>query len=191
MTRTENFSRRDFLRLGAVAGASVATVGTLAGCAAEEPAAAPAPEPAKEPEPTPEPESEPMADTGETAGDTIYIVDRIQCKPGDGKAMFDHYMSEYAPGAQERGMTLVNSSVNPPIWLTDSDSTNTLEFVWSVAGMMGWAGMVGVARFDPEVAPKIVDFWYGVDDRVLSRTRTLSAPESDVESLTTLARLGA
>lgn len=191
MTRTENLSRRDFLRAGAVAGVSMAAVGALAGCASEQPASSPEPEVAEELEAAPEVEPEPMADTGEAAGDTIYIVDRIQCKPGDGKAMFDHYMSEYAPGAQERGMTLVNSSVNPPIWLTDSDSTNTLEFVWSVAGMMGWAGMVGVARFDPEVAPKIVDFWYGVDDRVLSRTRTLSAPDSDVESLTTLARLGA
>lgn len=183
MTCIANLSRRDFLRAGAVAGMGMATAGALAGCVSQEPAAAP--------EPAPETEPESMADTGEPAGDTIYIVDRIQCKPGDGKAMFDHYMSEYAPQAQERGMTLVNSSVNPPIWLTDADSSNTLEFVWSVAGMMGWAGMVGVARYDPEVAPKIIDFWYGVDDRILSRTRTLSAPDSDVESLTTLARLGA
>lgn len=126
-----------------------------------------------------------MAETGESAGDTIYIIDRIECKPGDGKAMYEHYLENYVPGAKERGMTLVLDSVNPPIWLTDEDSHNTLEFVWSVAGMMGWAAMVGVARMDPEVAPKIIDFWRGVDDRVIARTRTLSAPEADVESLTT------
>ena len=88
-------------------------------------------------------------------------------------------------------MTLVNASVNPPIWLTDEVSNNTLEFVWSVPGMMGWAAMVGVSRYDPEVGPALIDFWRDVDDRVLSRTRTLSAPESDVESLTTLAALNA
>lgn len=189
--KTEDFSRRDFLRMGAVAGVSAAALGALAGCSQQEPVAASEPMPETGDAAAPEAQPEPAADAGETAGDTIYIVDHIECKPGDGKAMFEHYMSEYVPGAQQRGMTLVNSSVNPPIWLTDEDSTNTLEFVWSVAGMMGWAGMVGVSRYDPEMAPKLIDFWYDVDDRVVSRTRTLSAPDSDVESLTTLARLGA
>lgn len=189
MTRIEDISRRDFLRAGAVAGASVAALGALSGCAAE--ASAPEPETASGSEPTPD--SEPMPDTGEAevAADTIYIVDVLHAKPGDGKALFDHYMDKYVPGAEARGMTLVHSNVNPPIWLEDDTANNTLEFVWSVPGMMGWAGMVGVSRYDPEVGPALIDFWYDIDDRVESRTRTLSAPDTDVESLTTLARLNA
>ena len=186
----EDFSRRDFLRMGAMAGASVAALGTLSTLSPETALAAEevkddAEDKAKEAEPA----SEDEAAAEEPTTDTIYIVDRICCKPGDGKAMYEHYMKNYVPGAKERGMTLVNSSVNPPIWLTDDDSNNTLEFVWSVPGMMGWAAMVGVSRYTPGVAEEIIKFWYDVDDRVVSRTRTLSAPDADVESLTTLARL--
>ena len=179
---TESVSRRNFVKLGA-AGASAVALGALsAGVALAEGGAGT--------EGAPD-ESEASAQ-GASTTDTIYIVDVIHCKPGDGKDMYDHYMNDYVPGAEERGMTLVNASVNPPIWLTDEVSNNTLEFVWSVPGMMGWAAMVGMSRNgDPEVRDAIIEFWRGVDDRVLSRTRTLSAPEADVESLATLARLGA
>ena len=178
----ENISRRSFVRLGATGASAVALGAMSAGAAlADEEAEASAAQDAG---------NAPDAQTPAT--DTIYIVDVIHCRPGDGKDMYDHYMGDYAPGAQERGMTLVNASVNPPIWLTDEVSNNTLEFVWSVPGMMGWATMVGMSRNgDPAVRDSIIEFWRGVDDRVLSRTRTLSAPDADVESLTMLARLGA
>lgn len=179
----EACSRRDFIKAGAVAGLSVAAMGTLAGCASaseEEPAPA-------EPETTPEPAE--SAEQTQPETDTIYIVDVIHCKPATGKEIYDHYMANYVPDAKNRGMTLVAANVNPPIWLTDDVSNNTLEFVWSVPGMMGWAAMVGVSRYDPEMSQKLIEFWYDMDDRVLSRTRTLSGPDYDVESLTTLARL--
>lgn len=185
----EDFSRRDFLRMGAMAGASVAALGTITAVASE--SAFAAEEVKDEQEETVEPaaDNSPNAEGEKASTDTIYIVDQICCKPGDGEAMFEHYLENYVPGAKERGMTLVSSSVNPPIWLTDDDSNNTLTFVWSVPGMMGWAAMVGVSRYAPGVAEELVKFWYDVDDRVVSRTRTLSAPDTDVESLTTLARL--
>lgn len=185
----EDFSRRDFLRMGALAGAGVAALGTLNALTSE---AALAAEEEKEAEAeTKDAEAEAAAKPAveEPTTDTIYIVDQICCKPGDGKAMYEHYMENYVPGAKERGMTLVSTSVNPPIWLTDDDSNNTLEFVWSVPGMMGWATMVGISRYAPGIAEELIKFWYDVDDRVVSRTRTLSAPDTDVESLTTLARL--
>ena len=169
---TENVSRRNFVKLG-VAGASTATLGAMtAGVALAD-------------------ETAEAEDAAEANAYPIYIVDVIHCKPGDGKAMFDHYMENYAPGAQERGMTLVNSSVNPPAWLDDEVAGNTLEFVWSVPGFMGWAMMVGVARNgDPAVRDEIVGFWRGVDDRVVSRTRTLSAPSACVPEPGTAATLG-
>lgn len=177
-------SRRDFLKTGAAAGLTFAAMGVLGGCTAEQ-------------EPALEDESQDAGATNvdppvkEQPKDTIFIVDAIRCKPGDGKALYDHYMEQYVPKAQQRGMTLVGTNVNPPIWLNDSDSYNTLEFVWSVPGMMGWAAMVGVSRYDPEIAPALIEFWRAIDDRVESRTRTLSAADADVESLTTLANLGA
>ena len=56
--------------------------------------------------------------------------------------------------------------------------------------MMGWAGMVGVSRYSADIAPKLIKFWRAMDERLVGRTRTFSAPDTDVESLTTLARLG-
>ena len=80
--------------------------------------------------------------------------------------------------------------MNPPIWLTDDYANNTLTFVWTVKGMMGWAMMVGAARYTPGIAENIIAFWRDMDEKLESRERTLSGPEADVESLTTLARLG-
>lgn len=183
----EDFSRRDFLRMGAMGSVSVATLGALAGVVPQVAFGAENVKAADGEEKDPEKATEAKAEGPVT--DTIYIVDQIVCKPGDGKAMYDNYVENYIPGATERGMTLVSTSVNPPIWLTDDDSNNTLEFVWSVPGMMGWATMVGTSRYAPGIAEDLIQFWYDVDDRVVSRTRTLSAPDTDVDSLTTLARL--
>lgn len=183
------FTRRDFLKVGAAAGASVMALGALSGCASEQKTAETAPSAGQDEAAKDQQAAD--ASAVQTQGDTIYIVDVLHCKPADGEALYRHYRENYVPGAEARGMTLVNESVNPPIWLTDDVSSNTLEFVWSVPGMMGWAAMVGVSRYDPEVGPALIDFWRGVDDRVLSRTRTLSAPESNVESLTTMAALNA
>lgn len=155
-------SRRDFMKLTGAAGVSLAALSAPAALA-DEPA----------------------------GGDTIYIVDRLYCKPATGKEIFDLYSERYIPGALERGMTLVAQTVQPPIWLEDEVSNNTLTFVWSVPGMMGWAAMVGVSRYDPQVSQELIAFWRDMDERLESRERTFSSPEDDVMSLTTLERLGA
>lgn len=177
-------TRRDFLKVGAVAGLALASAGVLGGCTAEE-----TPDPAGASQEHDIAGSD-IASVEEPRKDTIFIADIIHCKPGDGKALYDHYMERYAPGAEQRGMTLESAGVNPPIWLEDDDSSNTLEFIWSVPGMMGWASMVGVSRYDPTTAAQLIEFWRDIDDRVISRTRTLSAADTDIESLTTLANLG-
>lgn len=132
------------------------------------------------------------AATGDAAyaGDTIYIHDVLHCKPGTGKEIYDRYVAEYVPGALERGMTLTHVYVNPPIWLSDDYANNTIEFVWSVAGMMGWAQMVGVSRYSTDVAPALIEFWQGMDKELESRQRFLSGPDGDVDSLTNWSRLG-
>lgn len=160
-------SRRDFMKLTGAAGVSLAALGSSV-------ALADAP-----------------ADGASAGGDTIYIVDRLHCKPATGKEIFDLYTERYIPGALERGMTLVTQTVQPPIWLEDEVSNNTLTFVWSLQGMMGWAAMVGVSRYDPQVSQELIAFWRDMDERLESRERTFSSPEADVMSLTTLERLGA
>lgn len=181
----KRYTRRSFLKTGAFAGVSVAALGALSACGAES-AADEADENSQKASTESTPEVSPEV---EATGDTIYIIDILHCHPGDGEALFNHYMETYVPGAESRGMTLIHSNVNPPIWLTDDVASNTLEFTWSIPGMMGWAGMVGSSRFDPELASALIEFWYAIDDRVISRTRTLSAPDTDIESLTTLANL--
>ena len=163
----DTYSRRDFMRLTGAAGLSLAALSAPAALADE------------------------PADDAPAGGDTIYIVDRLHCKPATGKEIFDLYTERYVPGALERGMTLVTQTVQPPIWLEDEVSNNTLTFVWSVPGMMGWAAMVGVSRYDPQVSQELIAFWRDMDERLESRERTFSAPEADVLPLTTLERLGA
>lgn len=164
-----NCSRRGFLRAGAVA--------AVVGAASALPAWA---------------ETEAAQNAAAYAPNKIYITDTIHCKPGDGQALFEHYMEAYVPDALQRGMTLEMANVNPPLWLVDDVASNTLEFTWSVDGMFGWAGMVGAARNgDPAVRDAIIEFWRGVDERCASRTRTLSAADADVEAFSTLANLGA
>jgi hypothetical protein len=183
MDKTKALSRRDFIITGTVAGLGAASLGILSAC--DNPT-----ETVDESEPI-ETTTGSQATAAESTTDTIYIIDELHCKPGDGEALYKHYMENYVPDAEARGMTLASTHVCPPIWLSDDISSNKLTFTWSVAGMMGWAGMVGISRYDPEVAPKLIAFWQDIDKRVLSRARTLSGPETDVESLTTLARLGA
>jgi hypothetical protein len=183
MEETKVLSRRNFILTGTIAGLGAASLGVLGACANQT-------ETADEPKAV-EGDANTNPVVAESTTDTLFVVDELHCKPGDAEAVYKQYMESYAPGAEARGMTLVSATVCPPIWLTDEVSSNELTFTWSIAGMMGWAGMVTVARYDPEVAPALISFWQDIDKRVVSRTRTLSGPESDVESLTTLAKLGA
>lgn len=46
----------------------------------------------------------------------VYVVDRVVTKPGCARRFVDTYLAEYAPGARDRGMTLRDVLVSPPIW---------------------------------------------------------------------------
>ena len=107
----------------------------------------------------------------------VFVIDRLETKPGDGPAMLEEYLSFYAPRAQACYAELVATRVAPPCWL-DTDS-NTLEFTWKVAGIGGCWGIDSPLRADAEV----VQWWRDLRNRVVSLDRSYFADPADLEVL--------
>lgn len=110
--------------------------------------------------------------------ETIFIIDRIEARPGLGQALFERYMREYAPVAEARGFTLLHRWVSPPVWL-EGNQANTLTFVWSVVGVAAYWDYVRQARTDPGSG----DWWLEIAPLVGERTRSVASEMSDMESL--------
>ena len=79
----------------------------------------------------------------------VFVIDRLEAKPGDGPALLEEYLTFYVPRAEACYAELVATRVAPPCWL-DTDS-NTLEFTWKVAGIGGCWGIDSPLRADAEV----------------------------------------
>ena len=108
----------------------------------------------------------------------LYVVDTFKPKPGDGKKFLDDYMETYRPMAENAGMTLVNSTIAPPMWL-DNDS-NTIQIIWTLddIAVACWA-MSSATRYNPEY----VEWCAAVRKRVTSRDRSYFASEEYMEVL--------
>ncbi len=104
----------------------------------------------------------------------LFVVDAITAKPGQARAVREFYMSDYAPGAAERGMKLVHSWVSPAIAL-QGDRSNILTFIWAVAGTPGWWRMRLGAAFDPTVEA----FWAALAPLIVERSRQFQAQAED------------
>ncbi len=102
--------------------------------------------------------------------DDVFVVDSITVKPGQARNVLDAYLSDYLPHAAERGMKLLHSWVSPPMALHGSHS-NTLTFIWSVAGTQGWWQMRLTATYDPSVDA----FWAALAPLITERSRTFHA----------------
>ena len=111
--------------------------------------------------------------------EVIYIIDQITPKGGQGKAFFQYYVDNYVPVAEARGLKLEHRWVQPPMWM-EGEQTNTLHFVWSAKGVMGYWGVEAQARWDPTSS----HFWRDIEPMIVSRTRSVLAEESDIASLT-------
>ena len=73
----------------------------------------------------------PRSSPGQLVADAgVYVVDRVVTRPGCAKDFVDCYLAGYAPGARERGMSLRDILVSPPIWF--ADRTNTITITWSL-----------------------------------------------------------
>jgi hypothetical protein len=97
----------------------------------------------------------------------VYVIDRMVAKPGCARMLVDIYLSEYVAGARERGMTLGDVLVSPPIW---SDDLPSPQAWWQ----MTWRG-----RPDPTLG----EWWSRIDELVVERTRSFAAAADDVDGL--------
>jgi hypothetical protein len=107
----------------------------------------------------------------------VFVVDRVITHPGCARKFVGAYLSDYAPRARERGMTLQRVLVSPPIWF--ADQTNTITVIWSLPSPQAWWEMTWKARPDPAVGR----WWADIADLVAERTRTMAADADDVDGL--------
>jgi hypothetical protein len=107
----------------------------------------------------------------------VYVIDRVRTRPGCAKSFIDLYLGEYAPGARDRGMTLRDVLVSPPIWF--DDQPNTVTITWSLPSPQAWWQMTWQGRPDPTLG----QWWAGLDVLVQHRTRSVAAAAGDVDAL--------
>lgn len=107
----------------------------------------------------------------------VYVVDHVVTQPGRAREFVDRYLAEYAPGARERGMTLRDILVSPPVWFTDQP--NTVIIRWSLASAQAWWEMTWQGRPDPSLGA----WWAEISELVQQRSRSVAAAADDVDEL--------
>lgn len=86
------------------------------------------------------------------ANGAVFVIDRVVTRPGCARRFVDTYLAEYAPGARERGMTLHDVLVSPPIWFDASEGqVNTVTITWTLPDVRAWWEMTWQGRPDPAV----------------------------------------
>jgi hypothetical protein len=105
----------------------------------------------------------------------VFVVDRVVTAPGCAQKFVDAYLEGYVPGARQRGMTLRDVLVSPPIWF--DDRTNVVTATWSLPSPEAWWQMTWQARPDPAVA----GWWQSVTDLVVGHSRDMATAAGDVE----------
>ncbi|KUH81059.1 MULTISPECIES: hypothetical protein [unclassified Mycobacterium] len=107
----------------------------------------------------------------------VYVVDRVVTRPGCARRFVDAYLAEYAPGARERGMTLRDILVSPPIWF--DDQSNVVTATWTLPCPRAWWEMTWKGRPDPSLGR----WWQDVSEMIVERTRNVAAAAEDVDGL--------
>ncbi len=118
-----------------------------------------------------------MANVAVMSDREVLVIDRVLTQPGKARTFVDRYLAEYAPGARDRGMTLVSILVSPPIWFPDQP--NTVTVTWSLPSPLAWWQMTWKGRPDPTLG----QWWSDVDTLVLERSRSVAAAAADVDAL--------
>lgn len=104
----------------------------------------------------------------------VYVIDRVVTAPGCGQKFIDAYLAGYAPGARERGMTVRDVLVSPPIWF--DDRSNVVTITWTLPTPQAWWQMTWHGRPDPAVAR----WWESVADLIVERSRSVASAADDV-----------
>ena len=107
----------------------------------------------------------------------VYVEDRVTTRPGRAREFVDRYLAEYAPGARERGMTLRDILISPPIWF--DDRSNTVTITWSLPSAQAWWEMTWKGRPDTSIGA----WWTDISELIAERTRTMAAAAADVDEL--------
>src|SRR5262245_25141890 len=105
----------------------------------------------------------------------VYVIDHVVTHPGRGREFIDRYLAEYPPGAHERGMTLRDILVSPPVWFTDQSNAITIR--WSLPSARAWWEMTWKARPDADIG----HWWADISTLLVERSRTVAAEADDVE----------
>lgn len=114
----------------------------------------------------------------------VFVIDRVVTTPGCAQKFIDAYLSGYAPGARERGMTLRDVLVSPPIWF--DDRSNVVTITWILPSPQDWWQMTWQGRPDPAVA----HWWDSITDLVVERTRSVASAADAVDTAATPALAG-
>ncbi|BDB41837.1 MULTISPECIES: hypothetical protein [Mycobacterium] len=107
----------------------------------------------------------------------VYVIDRVVTRPGCARRFVDTYLAEYAPGARQRGMTLREVLVSPPIWF--DDDVNTVTITWTLPSVPAWWEMTWQGRPDPALG----EWWSRNAELVMERTRSFAAAADAVDGL--------
>lgn len=103
----------------------------------------------------------------------IYVLDRIEVKPGLAADYRRVYRTGYVPGAERRGMRLEGAWQNPPEQDLDEVPT-TLYYLWSVDGVEGWWSMrLSRTPDGADERPAKHAWWQEADRMTSNRTRTV------------------
>jgi uncharacterized membrane protein YoaT (DUF817 family) len=111
------------------------------------------------------------------AGGEVFVIDRVVTRPGCARRFVDAYLVQYAPGARDRGMTLRDVLVSPPIWF--DDQVNTVTITWTLPSPHAWWEMTRIGRLDP----KLAQWWSQISELVQERSRSFAAAAEDVDGL--------
>lgn len=106
------------------------------------------------------------------------MIDRVVTTPGCAQKFIDAYLAGYAPGARDRGMTLRDVVVSPPIWF--DDRSNVVTVTWTLPSPQAWWQMTWQGRPDPAVAR----WWDSITDLVVERTRDVASAAESVDAPT-------
>lgn len=107
----------------------------------------------------------------------VLVIDRVVTRPGCARRFVDAYLAEYAPGARDRGMTLRDVLVSPPIWF--EDRVNTVTVTWTLPDVQAWWEMTWMGRPDPALS----EWWSQIGELVQERSRSFAALAGDVDGL--------
>jgi hypothetical protein len=107
----------------------------------------------------------------------VFVIDRVVTRPGCARRFVDTYLAEYAPGARDRGMTLCDVLVSPPIWF--DDDINTIIITWRLPNVGAWWEMTWKGRPDPALG----EWWSQIGELVQERSRSFAAAADAVDVL--------